>query len=128
MMNMRERIPTLTFWISLCISIVNMIVSIIGFSPALTWYTGLQITPVLAILFAFIIVGILVLSWINSFMSNYAGMLIYWVNLLFAPFGYHYLGLPYWLGIVFAASPLFLYFGVMYLSDWLDTLQREKKE
>lgn len=121
MMNIRERIPTLTFWISLCISLVNMIASIIGFSPALTWYTGLHITPVLAIPFVFIIVGILVVSWVNSLMSNYAGMLIYWVNLLLAPFGYHYLGLPYWLGIFFAASPLLIYFGGMHLSDWLDT-------
>ncbi|AXY61449.1 hypothetical protein CDG61_16420 [Acinetobacter sp. WCHAc010052] len=116
----------LSFWISVGISVMNMIATIAGFKSALSWYTCITVSPALTIPIALISMGILVTVWINSLMSNYGGMLIYWINLLIAPFGYHAFGLPFWLGITLAAAPLPFYFGVMYFSDWIDTRQKEK--
>lgn len=126
MTKISERIPMLSFWISVGISVMNMIATIAGFKSALSWYTGITVSPALTIPVALISMGILVTVWINSLMSNYGGMLIYWINLLIAPFGYHAFGLPFWMGITLAAAPLPFYFGVMYFSDWIDTRDKEK--
>lgn len=126
MRTLRQSIPALTLWGALGISCFNIIAAIIGFNPALIWIINIAIWPVITAIIAAIIIWRLILSWLGSFMGNHVGMLIYYCNLILAPFGYHSLGIPWWLGITFAAAPLPFYFGMMRLSMWIDSLSHQK--
>jgi hypothetical protein len=120
-----KRIPTLTFWIAFVISVINIIATIIGANVVLQRITSSSITPVISITLAVIIMSFLVLSWINSLMSNHSGKLIYLINLFISPFGYHNIGLPYWLGITLAFAPYFLYFGVVSFFESINTFLKK---
>lgn len=112
MSNIFKRMPALTFWIAFAVSIINIIATIIGFNSLIKSFIPVPMNSILSSSIALIIMVFLVLFWINSLMSNSAGQLIYWINLFIAPFGYHVIGLPYWIGIILALSPYFIYFGI----------------
>lgn len=114
---MFKHLSDIAFWGALLLSIVNIFASAVGFGPALTWATGMSFWSGITTTLAFVGIGFLIFSWINSFMSNVSGMAIYSVNILLAPFGYEYLGLSYSLGLVIALSPLPLYTGLGWLSQ-----------
>lgn len=112
-----RRLPGLTFWMSFGLSVINMIAAVVGLNPALVWMTTFSIYPVITFIVGVITIGLLILSWVNSFMSNRGGILIYLGNVLFAPFGYQVIGFPWEIGLALAVMPYPLYFGMMYVAE-----------
>ncbi|HRL22884.1 MAG TPA: hypothetical protein PLG97_12730 [Alcaligenes sp.] len=98
-------------------SLTNSIAGAFGLGPTLSWATGHSFWVSVTTPLAFTGIGFLIFSWINSLMSNRSGMILYTLNLVFAPFGYGLLGLPYLLGLALAIAPMPLYFGTRWLSD-----------
>ncbi|RKG32299.1 hypothetical protein [Acinetobacter tianfuensis] len=128
MSDVLKKIPTLTFWAACVVSAANIVAAVAGFGAALKWLSSVSINPLISVTAAVVIMGFLVVSWINSLMGNHAGKLIYLINILVSPFGYHAFGLPYWLGLSLAFAPYFLYFGAAYLVEQTEMLIKKWKK
>lgn len=81
---MRKHVPSGVLGGSLLLSLINCLASVFGLGPALAWATGVLFWPAVTIVLALAGVGVLLYSWSKSLLHNYAGMIIYAVNLLFA--------------------------------------------
>lgn len=117
---MLKHLPGVALAGSLLLSVINVIASVFGLGAALSWATGVEFWFGITIPLAMIGIGFFIYSWVNSLMSNFAGMAIYFVNIALAPFGYEFFGLPYFLGFIFALAPLPFYLGLSVISDKLD--------
>ncbi|MCB5364073.1 hypothetical protein H0484_09975 [Pusillimonas sp. CC-YST705] len=117
---MLKYLPEVAIFGALFLSLLNVLAAAFGLGPALTWATGLPFWVSISTPLAFVGIGILIYSWINSLMSNFSGMAIYFVNVMLAPFGYELLGLPYLIGLAIAATPLPFYSGLRWLSEKFD--------
>lgn len=102
---------------SIALSLANAIAAAFGLSPALHRLTDIVVWPVLTVPIAGIGLCAIILVWINSFMTNRAGQLLYVIHIVLAPFGYQLIGLPYLAGLLIALAPMPLYFGLMALSQ-----------
>lgn len=109
---MLNKLPSIALFGGLILSLANIMAAILGLAPALSWASGWDAPAVAAIPLAIVGYGWLITSWVNSLMNNRAGMLIYAVNILLAPFGYAQAGLPYLLGLALALSPVPFYMGL----------------
>ncbi|MGB3277515.1 MAG: hypothetical protein WBA82_15115 [Castellaniella sp.] len=116
---MLKYLPEVALFGASILSLVNILAGAFGLGPALTWATGLPFWMSITTPLAFVGIGFLIYSWINSLMSNFSGMAIYFLNILLAPFGYALLGLPYPLGLALALAPLPFYSGMRWLSERL---------
>lgn len=114
---MLQYLPSFALWGALFLSVVNIVASFFGLGPALTWVLGLPVWQWMAIPLAVVGIGFLVYRWVNSLMSGFAGMGIFWLNVLLAPFGYGLLGLSYAQGLIIAIAPYPFYFGIRWISD-----------
>ena len=117
---MLKHLPGVALAGSLLLSVINVVASAFGLGPALNWATGLEFWLSITTPLALIGIGCLVYSWVNSLMSNFSGMLIYFVNIVLAPFGYELFGLPYFLGLAIALAPLPFYSGLRLIADKRD--------
>ncbi|AZR94373.1 hypothetical protein BBB39_11695 [Bordetella trematum] len=114
---MLKKLPSIALFGSLTLSLANLIAAILGLAPALAWATGWNAPAIVAIPLAIAAYGWLIISWVNSLMSNRAGTVIYALNILLAPFGYAHAGLPYLLGLALALSPVPFYVGLKNASN-----------
>lgn len=111
------------FWSALVLSLVNMIAGVFGMTMAVEWLLGIDL-PAIFMTFALVLWGALMFSWLNSGMSNAAGMALYAANVLAAPFFYEFLGMPYVIGLLVAALPFPLYFWTQRVIDLAHSLIR----
>ena len=117
---MLKHLPAFALLGAFLLSCANVVASAFGLGPALTWVTGISFWDSIPTVLGFAVLALLIYSWVESLMSNLAGMAVYVVNILFAPFGYELLALPYWLGLAIALAPLPFYFVMRSLSDRLE--------
>ncbi|MCB5408660.1 hypothetical protein [Pseudogemmobacter faecipullorum] len=113
---MHSRLPALALAGSLILSLANIIAGAFGLRPALVSLTGLELPGLLLTPLALLAAAALILSWVNSLMSNRAGMGLYLGNALLAPFGYAQAGLPWPLGLALALAPIPFYRGISLLA------------
>ena len=117
---MLKHLPAFALLGAFLLSCANVVASAFGLGPALTWVTGISFSDSIPTVLGFAVLALLIYSWVESLMSNLAGMAVYVVNILFAPFGYELLALPHWLGLAIALAPLPFYFVMRSLSDRLE--------
>lgn len=116
----RERLPALGLWGALSLSAANAIAAAFGLGAAVEWLTGMSIAAVFTVPIAFVVLIVLLWAWLNSLANSRAGMLIYAINLVLAPFGYATAGVPFWIGCCLAVLPLPLYRFINWLSAFAD--------
>lgn len=114
---MRRHLPEIALFGALFLSLLNILAGGFGMGPALYWATDQPFPIFLTAPLAFLGMGFLVYSWLNTLMSNRAGLLLYLVNILVAPFGYALVGAPHSLGLALAIAPMPFYFGIKWISD-----------
>ena len=101
------------------LSVINILAGVAGWGPVVAWFVDLRLSGFITVPLALFGIGYLLFSWLESGLSNSAGMAIYLLNVVVAPFGYVSWGLPLWLGIALSLSPIPFYSGVNALSDFL---------
>ena len=124
---MEKKVIALTnvaFWGAFGVSLINILAGVFGISDAVNWLLGSSLPVYLGLPLGLWLWAALVFSWINSKLSNSSGMLIYFANLLAAPFFYQRLGLPYGVGLAIAVFPYPFYLALNRLSDVLHAKAR----
>ena len=116
---MTKQLPMIAVFGALFFSLANIVAGASGLGPALQGVTGLSLWPGLTAPLALLGMAALILWWLNGLFGNQAGMILYALNLVLAPFGYLLWGLPLWLGLGLAVAPLPFYHGLCWLSDRL---------
>lgn len=114
---MKSHFPAIALFGAFALSLANCLAAAFGLAPALGWVTGLQLWGGVTVPLTLVGLGWLAYSWVNTLMGNRAGMAIYGVNLLLAPFGYGLIGLPWALGAVLALAPVPFYLGLRWMAD-----------